>query len=253
MAYLRYGANGIRYQKNDTVYALDGSKILRESDIILSKGAKRFMTNNPAEITYEMIVDSGKKCRIGHSIAYLLHIPGHYFVAYKALPILYLSVDFNNKVNIYYRDGSFVSWTNRLFDAYITQFGISISTDGNYIFAQTWQNGLYCIESRTGKKIWRSKRKVAVTHIYVNNTTICVNRRGKYLELIDLFTGETIRERKTTIQEFFAVDACRFMCRTTAKKWEVIDSNTLETVDTFSADDRDSVRSWFSLMLSCLD
>ena len=28
----KYGANGIRYQKNNTVYTLDGSKILKESD-----------------------------------------------------------------------------------------------------------------------------------------------------------------------------------------------------------------------------
>lgn len=28
----KYGANGIRYQKNDTIYTLDGNKILRESD-----------------------------------------------------------------------------------------------------------------------------------------------------------------------------------------------------------------------------
>lgn len=28
----KYGANGIRYQKNSTVYTLDGNKILRESD-----------------------------------------------------------------------------------------------------------------------------------------------------------------------------------------------------------------------------
>ena len=112
------------------------------------------MSNNPTEITYETIVGSGRKSCIGHSTVYLLHIPGHYFVAYEALPILYLWVDLNlNNVTIYYADGSVASWTNRLFDAYITQFGISISADGDYIFAQTWENGLYCISSRTGEKI----------------------------------------------------------------------------------------------------
>ena len=93
------------------------------------------MSNNPTEITYETIVGSGRKSCIGHRTAYLLHIPGHYFVAYEALPILYLWVDLNlNNVTIYYADGSVASWTNRLFDAYITQFGISISADGDYIF-----------------------------------------------------------------------------------------------------------------------
>jgi outer membrane protein assembly factor BamB len=220
-------------------------------DIIFLKGVRLFMSNNPAEITYETIVGSGRKSCIGHSTAYLLHIPGHYFVAYEALPILYLWVDLNlNNVTIYYADGSVASWTNRLFDAYITQFGISISADGDYIFAQTWENGLYCISSQTGEKIWRTQSKAAVKNIYVNSNTICINRKDKCLELIAPHTGEVIRERKLTIHEFFAVDTCRFMCRTTVKKWEVIDSNTLETVDTFSADDRDSVRSWFAIFYS---
>ena len=209
------------------------------------------MTDNPCEITHEIIVETGKRICIGHSIAHALHISGHYFVAYDALPILYLWVDLNfNKVSIYYADGLVVSWTNRLFNAYITQFGISISADGNYIFAQTWEGGLYCISSRTGEQIWRTQSKVAVKNIYVNSNTICINRKDKYLELVDLFTGEVTRERKITIHEFFPVDTCRFMCRTTAKKWEVVNSNTLETVDTFSTDDRDSVRSWFSIFYS---
>lgn len=69
----------------------------------------------------------------------------------------------------------------------------------------------------------------------------------KSLELIGLSNGEVICERKITIHEFFFVDCSRFMCRTTVKKWEVIDSNTLETIDSFSADDKESVRSWFSI------
>ena len=83
------------------------------------------MTDNPCEITHEIIVETGKRICIGHSISHALHISGHYFVAYDALPILYLWVDLNfNKVSIYYADGLVVSWTNRLFNAYITQFGI---------------------------------------------------------------------------------------------------------------------------------
>ena len=67
------------------------------------------------------------------------------------------------------------------------------------------------------------------------------------MELLEIGTGEIISERKVTICEFFPVDFHRFMCRTTAKKWEIIDSTTLETTDTFSNDDTESVRSWFSI------
>jgi len=206
------------------------------------------MPNNPNEITYEMIVASGNKFCVGHSVAYSLHMSGHYFAAYVDLPIRYLWLDLSlGKVNIYYTDGSVASWTNSFFDSYITQFGISVSLDGSYIFAQTWENGLYCFSSYSGEKIWRTKSKSAVKDIYVNNNTICINRNDKKLELINITLGEVIGERKLTIHEFFAVDTHRFMCRTTSKKWEVIDSTTLETTDTFSADDRDAFRSWFSI------
>lgn len=206
------------------------------------------MTYEPCKITYEIIVALGKKICIGHSVAHSLHTSGHYFVAYENSPIHYLWVDLNlNKVTVHYTNGSAVSWTNSFFGAYITQFGISISADGRYIFAQTWENGLYCFSSQSGEKIWRTKSKSAVKNVHVNNDTICVNRKDKSLELIDVSNGEAVGERKITIYEFFAIDNCRFMCRTTSKKWEVIDSNTLETLDTFSSDNGEAVRSWFSI------
>ena len=206
------------------------------------------LLNNPHEMTYEAIVDSGKKICIGHGTAYALHISGHYFVAYENHPVRYVWVELNvNRVHVYYADGSAVSWNNPFFDAYITQFGIAVSADGGYIFAQTWENGLYCFSSRSGEKVWKTKSRSAVKNIYVNNGTVCVNRQDKKLELLDIVTGTAVGERKIIIYEFFAVDSKRFMCRTSPKKWEVIDAATLETTDTFSADDGDSVRSWFSI------
>lgn len=206
------------------------------------------MLNDPKEITYENIIESGNKLCIGHSIAYSLHISGHYFVAYVSSPIRYVWVNLNLcKVNIYYEDGAVVSWISSFFDAYITQYGISISSDGEFIFAQTWENGLYCFSCRTGEKIWRTKSKSAVKNIYVNDKTICINRQDKRLELLEITTGEVISERKITIREFFPVDFRRFMCRSTSKKWEIIDSATLETTNTFSNDDTEAVRSWFSI------
>lgn len=207
------------------------------------------MTNIPDEITVESIINDGKKFCVGHTAGYALHISGHYFVAYEDLPILYLWVDFKlSKVSVYFSDGSSASWANDYFNAYITQFGISVSNDGNFIFAQTWENGLYCFSSQNGEKIWKTQRKAAVKNIHVNSNTICINRKDKSLELLELSTGNVVCERKITIHEFFSIDNNRMMCRTTAKKWEVIDSNTLETVDTFSPDDTERVRAWFSVL-----
>lgn len=203
---------------------------------------------NPSNITYDTIVSTGKKFSVGHSVGYHLHISGHYFTAYENLPIRYLWIDLNSsEINVYYKDGSVACWINSFFDAYIAQFGVSVSNDGKYIFAQTWENGLYCLSSVTGETVWRTKNKSAIKDIYVNDNTVAVNNGDKKLKLLDINTGEVICERKVNINEFWAVDENRFMCRTTTKKWEIIDSTTLETTDTFSADDREEMKKWFSL------
>ena len=203
---------------------------------------------NPAHIIHEQIISTGRKLCIGHSVCYSLPVSGHYFVAYRDLPIRYLWIDFNqNKVTVYFADGTLASWTNTFLDAYVMQFGIAVSKDGRYVFVQTWENGLYCFSAKTGEKIWRTKSKAAVEHLYINQTSLCANRQSKKLQLVDMETGEVKIERKITVYEFFAVDCRRFLCRTTAKKWEIIDSETLETLDTFSADDRDTLRKWFSV------
>jgi outer membrane protein assembly factor BamB len=206
------------------------------------------MVANPLEITYETIVSTGQKFCIGHSIAYSLHISEHYFVAYPDLPIRYLWIDLKQCiVHVFYSDGASAEWVSSVFDAYITQFGVAVSPDGKFIFAQTWENGLYCFSSKTGEKIWRTKSKAATVNLYVNEDTVCANRQNKRLELIHIKTGEIIATRKMTIYEFFAVDSKHFMCRTTSKKWEIIDSDTLETTNAFSADDGEAVRQWFSV------
>ncbi len=203
---------------------------------------------NPSNITYDTIVSTGKKFSVGHSVGYYLHISGHYFTAYENLPISYIWIDLNSsEIKVYYKDGSVAGWINSFFDAYITQFGVSVSKDGKYIFAQTWENGLYCLSSVTGETVWRTKNKSAIKDIYVNDKTVAVNNGDKKLKLLDINTGEVICERKVNINEFCAVDETRFMCRTTTKKWEIVDSTTLETTDAFSADDREEMKKWFSL------
>lgn len=206
---------------------------------------------NPGNIKYDTIISNGKRFSVGHSIGYSLHISGHYFTAYDNLPISYLWVDLNNsKITVYFSDGSVACWENPYFDGYITQYGICISKDGGCIFVQTWENGLYCFSAKTGESIWRTKSKSAIKEIHVNDTTIAVNNRDKVLKLLKIDTGEVISERKININEFWAVDTTRFMCRTSAKKWEVINSTTLETTETFLADDREEMKKWFSVFYS---
>ena len=39
------------------------------------------------------------------------------------------------------------------------QFGIAVTADGKMVFAQTWENGLFCFDAKTGEQIWRTKSR----------------------------------------------------------------------------------------------
>lgn len=194
--------------------------------------------------------------RSGFAEIYTLQLPYYYFVAYQDLPIRYIMIEYSNsddetdeadqnRITVYFSDGTMAEWKSKFLDVYTSQFGISISRDGTKIFAQTWENGLHCLDARTGERIWRTKSRAGITNIYVNHDTICAHKHGKALQLIDIHTGELLKEKKpATAWGFYAIDQTRILCQVTARKWEVIDSTTLETLDTFPITDRESVRKY---------
>ena len=183
---------------------------------------------------------------LGFAEIYTLQLPYYYFVAYQNQPVRYIMIhwgEMNNEVTVYFSDGTKAEWISDYMDVYIAQFGIAISDDGTKIFAQTWENGLYCLDARTGERIWRTKSRAGITNIYVNHDTICAHKHEKALQLLDIHTGEVLKEKKpATAWGFYAVDHTRILCKVTARKWEVIDSTTLETLDTFPVTDREAVR-----------
>ena len=185
---------------------------------------------------------------------YALQLPSYYFVAYNDLPIRYIVIHFGeldrqtyqfapSEITVHYSDGTKAEWKTKVIGGFITQFGVAISDDGTKIFAQTWENGLYCLDARTGERIWRTKSRAGITNIYVSHDTICAHKHEKALQLLDIHTGEVLKEKKpATAWGFHSVDHTRILCKVTARKWEVIDSTTLETLDTFPVTDREAVR-----------
>lgn len=141
----------------------------------------------------------------------------------------------DNAIIVKYRSGDTYTWNCKFFDSYIDQFGIAVSFDGTKIFAQTWENGLFCFNAVTGECIWRTKSRRGITNIYVNDDTITVQLHDYAMQLLDINTGEVIKEKRpSTAWGFTALDSQYIICQSTARKWELIEANTLEVVETFT-------------------
>ena len=134
-------------------------------------------------------------------------------------------------IEIFFSNGERSKWNaDKLDSAYIRQFGISVSNDGKRVFFQTWENGLYCFDSHSGEKLWRTKSKRGITNIFVNDETLCCMQREKALQLIDIRTGDVLKEKKAADWGFTALDHNRIECQTSARKREIIDPETLESI-----------------------
>ena len=140
-----------------------------------------------------------------------------------------------NTIVVKQRSGETYTWNSKYFDSYIDQFGIAVSFDGTRIFAQTWENGLFCINAVTGERIWRTKSRKGITNIFVNDDTITVQLHDYAMQLLDMNTGKVIKEKRpSTAWGFTALDNQYIICHTTARQWELIEANTLEVVETFT-------------------
>lgn len=138
------------------------------------------------------------------------------------------------EVQVVYRNGEVFLWETKWISSYILQFGVAVSVDGNCVFAQTWENGLLCLNARTGEIIWRTKSKRGITKIFVNEDTILCHQRERALQLLDIHTGEVLSEKRpATAWGFTALDHAHIICQVTAKRWEIIDTKTLETKEVF--------------------
>ena len=156
-------------------------------------------------------------------------------IAFDAGVVRLITLDFNSSpskvmVSVFFIDGDNVKWTTKWISSYNFQFGIAVSLDGKYIFVQTWERGMLCLDSRTGEKIWQTKSKRGITSIFVNDNTVLCHWRERALQLLDIHTGEILLEKRpATAWGFTAINHNYIVCRVTARKWEIIDAATLKT------------------------
>ena len=176
-------------------------------------------------------------CKIDDEFGYLTVyrrgiIKWSLFKSGKYVPELYKNGP--TTVVIEYRDGRVFEWLekNDLNNAYNGQFGLSVSLDGRFVFVQSWEKGLFCYNAQTGDLVWRTKRRFGITNIYVNEKTVLCHQHDKALQLLDIETGEVIKE-KTPARDwgFTYLKEGYIICHTSARKWEIIRTEDLETVE----------------------
>lgn len=139
-------------------------------------------------------------------------------------------------VHVVYKDGKSVQWHCLDLSSYNGQFGVSVSFDGELLFVQTWHKGILAYEAETGKLRWRSRQKTGITTVFLNQTALLVHQHEKALQLLDQKTGTLLKEKKPARDwSFYPLDEERIICRTTAKQWELIRAEDLETVGTIPA------------------
>jgi len=141
-----------------------------------------------------------------------------------------------SEITIQYRTGETYKWETQYITSYnMGQFGIAVSTDGTMVFAQTWENGLFCFNAKTGERIWRTKSRRGITNIFVGDSTITAQLHDYAMQLIDIKTGEVIQEKRpSTAWGFTSLDSRHIVCQVTSRKWEIIEAETLEVKETFT-------------------
>ena len=138
-------------------------------------------------------------------------------------------------VIVQYRFGGSYTWKSKYFTSYIDQFGIAVSADGTKLFAQTWDNGLFCFDPKTGERIWRTKSRRGITNIFVSDDTITVQLHDYAMQLIDIHTGEVLLEKRpSTAWGFTSLNHQYLICHSTLRKWEIIEAETLAVKESFT-------------------
>lgn len=145
-------------------------------------------------------------------------------------------LDFNAEpcnVIVQYRSGEQFSWSCKYMTSYIGQFGVSVSPDGEKVFVQTWETGLFCFSARTGVQIWGTKSRRGVTDIFVGDDTLTVQCHDYGMMLLSMDNGEVLRQlRPYGVWGFTAIDH-RYLIAN-HRKWDLIEAETLEVKERFS-------------------
>lgn len=137
-------------------------------------------------------------------------------------------------VEVRFRNNECYCWmTKYTEEVYLGQFGIAVSHDGSAVFLQTWDRGLHCLDAKTGERIWW--KRYGATNLFVMEDTLVCQRPYKLLQLLDIKTGDLIKERHVSSWGFTSLNHKYIICQTRSNKWEILEAATLEPVQILSS------------------
>jgi hypothetical protein len=102
-----------------------------------------------------------------------------------------------SSITIYNKDGTKSSIIHRDGDddvgVYQRQYGLSLSADGQALYIQSWERGLYAYDVRSGKRLWRTKLARVLRVAVLENSLVCTIS-GKGLRRLNPATGEVVEK-----------------------------------------------------------
>ena len=146
------------------------------------------------------------------------------------------------RVTVTYKNGELFNWeSNKIYYVALCMYGIAISKDGKYFFAQQDMNGLICLDLKNGNAVWKTKSKAEISHIFVCNKTLCCSKSRNEIQLIDISNGTVIISHKCSFDNRFEVlNEKMILNHSYAKKWEVLNPETLKIVETITQKELDN-------------
>lgn len=134
-------------------------------------------------------------------------------------------------VEIFLNDEIYSWQSSDIYKVGYMMYGIPVSKDGRFIFAQQDMKGLLCLDTKDGHVIWKTQSKAEYSHVLVCNTHLCCAKSKNEIQLIDIESGNVIKSYKTPFDNRFEVITDRFIVNhTKSKSWEVLSSETLDVV-----------------------
>ncbi|MDR1563944.1 MAG: hypothetical protein LBS74_03195 [Oscillospiraceae bacterium] len=126
-------------------------------------------------------------------------------------------------------------------EPYQSQFGVSVSNNGEYIFIQDWDKGLFCYKINTAKLQWHSKQK-RVTSLIVGENFVLGFVSSNWLIKHDIETGELIQKERCTAESFFQLDDNSFFVGPIRRRWKILETNAFEVLQEFKDSEINSNR-----------
>jgi hypothetical protein len=102
-----------------------------------------------------------------------------------------------SSITIFNKDGTKNSVIHRDGDddvgVYQRQYGLSLSLDGQVLYVQSWERGLYAYDVRNGKRLWRAKLTRVLRVAVLENSLVCMIS-GNGLRRLNPATGDIIEK-----------------------------------------------------------